>query len=248
MPHACRGSSLSAVNPMNLPSWLHILAIISLAVAGASFVVIVFDLITGHTQRMWIMNVVWPVTALYFGPLAVVAYYRWGRKSTRQAMMKAREKGGESPGMRKPFWQKCAIGATHCGSGCALGDIIAEWLMFAFPLVLFGHKIFGSWVVDYALAFLLGIAFQYFTIKPMRGLSIKDGLAAALKADALSLTAWQVGMYGWMALATFLIFGHELRKTNPVFWFMMQIAMWAGFATSYPINWWLMRKGIKEAM
>ena len=51
-----------------------------------------------------------------------------------------------------------------------------------------------------------------------------------------------------MALATFLIFGHELHKTNPVFWFMMQIAMWAGFATSYPVNWWLIKKGLKEAM
>ncbi|HEV2208807.1 MAG TPA: DUF4396 domain-containing protein [Verrucomicrobiae bacterium] len=55
-------------------------------------------------------------------------------------------------------------------------------------------------------------------------------------------------MYGWMALATFLIFGHELCKTNPVFWFMMQIAMWAGFAASYPVNWWLIKKGVKEAM
>jgi hypothetical protein len=29
-------------------------------------------------------------------------------------------------------------------------------------------------------------------------------------------------MYGWMAIAVFLIFGHELEKTDPVFWFMMQ--------------------------
>ena len=29
---------------------------------------------------------------------------------------------------------------------------------------------------------------------------------------------------------------------------MMQIAMLAGFGTSYPVNWWLLRKGIKEAM
>ncbi len=55
-------------------------------------------------------------------------------------------------------------------------------------------------------------------------------------------------MFGWMALVTFVIFGHELRKTDPVFWFMMQIAMWLGFATSYPVNWWLIRKGVKEAM
>jgi len=29
---------------------------------------------------------------------------------------------------------------------------------------------------------------------------------------------------------------------------VMQIAMLAGFLTSYPVNWWLIRRGIKEAM
>ncbi len=51
-----------------------------------------------------------------------------------------------------------------------------------------------------------------------------------------------------MAIATFATFGHEIEKTNPVFWFMMQIAMLAGFLTAYPVNWWLLRAGIKEKM
>jgi hypothetical protein len=29
---------------------------------------------------------------------------------------------------------------------------------------------------------------------------------------------------------------------------MMQIAMLAGFLTSYSVNWWLLRAGIKEKM
>jgi hypothetical protein len=29
---------------------------------------------------------------------------------------------------------------------------------------------------------------------------------------------------------------------------MMQIAMWCGDATAYPVNGWLVRTGIKEAM
>ncbi len=82
----------------------------------------------------------------------------------------------------------------------------------------------------------------------MKDLPPGKGLWAAIKADTLSLTAWQVGMYGWMAVSVFLIFGHEIPKTSPVFWFMMQIAMLIGFATSYPVNWWLIRKGVKEAM
>ncbi len=197
---------------------------------------------------MWIMDVVWPVTALYSGPLGLYAYYRVGRLSTKQRTRHTKELGEENPGKRKPFWQMVGAAATHCGAGCTLGDICAEWIGSAAPLVLFGHKLFGAWVIDYLFAYAFGIAFQYFTIAPMRHLSVGKGLWAAIKADTLSLTAWQVGMYGWMAVVVFLIFGRELAKTDPVFWFMMQIAMLFGFLTSYPVNWWLLRSGLKEKM
>ncbi|WP_442879793.1 DUF4396 domain-containing protein, partial [Cetobacterium sp.] len=36
--------------------------------------------------------------------------------------------------------------------------------------------------------------------------------------------------------------------TTPEFWFMMQIAMCCGFLTAYPVNWWLVKKGIKMGM
>jgi hypothetical protein len=231
-----------------MPAWLIILAVISLGLAGICFLIILVDILAGHRQHMWIMNVVWPVTALYAGPLAVWAYFRVGRLSTHHAMMAAREKGEEPPGKEKPFWQMVGLGSTHCGAGCTLGDIVAAWLTLAVPVLLFGRRIFGDWAVAFAFAYAFGIAFQYFTIAPMRQLSLGRGLVAAVKADTLSLTAWQVGMYGWMALATFIIFGRELGTTDPVFWFMMQIAMLAGFCTSYPVNWWLLQRGIKEKM
>jgi hypothetical protein len=231
-----------------MPVWLITLAAISITLGIVCAIWIVVDLCAGHRQHMWIMNVVWPVTALYAGPLALYAYYRIGRLSTHAAMHRAKERGEMPPGKAKPFWQSVGLGATHCGSGCALGDLVAEWFVVLVPITLFGHRIFGTWALDYTLAFLLGIAFQYFTIVPMRGLSPAQGIAAAVKADFLSLTAWQVGMYGWMAIATFAIFGHEIPKTDPVFWFMMQIAMLAGFLTAYPVNWWLLRAGMKEVM
>jgi Domain of unknown function (DUF4396) len=231
-----------------MPEWLNVFAVVSLIVAGISFLIIVWDLFAGHPQMMWIMNIVWPITALYAGPLAVIAYFKAGRLSTNQSVGRAKARGKRNPGKEKPFWQIVGVGATHCGSGCTLGDLVAEWIVFAAPIVIFGQKIFGSWLLDYIFAYLFGIAFQYFTIKPMKDLSPGQGLWVAIKADTLSLTAWQVGMYGWMAIATFLIFGHEIDKTSPVFWFMMQIAMLAGFLTAFPVNWWLIRKGVKEPM
>jgi hypothetical protein len=231
-----------------MPTWLTVIASICLAGAAASALFIAADILSGRRQAMWIMDVVWPVTALWSGPLGLWAYLRWGRAGTAQAASEARRRGEEPPRKRQPFPVLVAKGTTHCGSGCTLGDIVAEGLAAAVPFTLFGHRLFGRWVYAYAAAYVLGIAFQYFTIAPMRGLSVKDGLIAAIKADTLSLTAWQVGMFGWMALARFALFGREIPRSSPVFWFMMQIAMFLGFATSYPVNWWLLRKGIKEKM
>jgi hypothetical protein len=217
-------------------------------VATACAGVIAVDLLAGNRQHMWIMNVVWPLTALWSGPLGLYYYFTLGTLSSRKAVMQAEREGKEPPGRQKPFTQVVGIAASHCGAGCTLGDLLAEGFVIYFPITLFGRRIFGTWALDFVLAFLLGIVFQYFTIQPMRKLSVTDGLIQALKADTLSITSWQIGMYGWMAVATFLIFGHEIEKTNPVFWLMMQIAMFAGFATSYPVNWWLVRKGVKEKM
>lgn len=230
-----------------MPAWLLQLSIASLSLGGLCFLFIAADLVK-HPQKMWIMNLVWPITALYAGPLALLFYYKVGRLSTKKVAMAVKEQTGRNPSDQKPFWQIVAIGATHCGSGCALGDVVSEWMTFAAPLVIFGQKIFGGWVVDYVWAYLFGIIFQYFSIKPMKGLSTGQGIWAAIKVDTLSLTAWQIGMYGWMAIATFLIFGHELDKTSAVFWFMMQIGMLCGFGTAYPVNWWLIKSGVKEAM
>lgn len=233
--------------PVILPSWLHVIASISLALALISAVVIAIDLLTGHRQHMWIMNVVWPVTALWAGPFALWAYFKVGRLSSHRAMHAAKARGEKPPAQTKPFPLSVLAGATHCGAGCTLGDLAAEWIVVAFPLALAGSTVAGTWTLDFALAFLLGVGFQFFTIAPMKGLPPGRGLLAAVKADTLSLLAWQIGMYGWMALVIFVWFG-EIPKTDPAFWFMMQLAMFAGFATSYPANWWLLRRGIKEAM
>ncbi|MGJ0451794.1 MAG: DUF4396 domain-containing protein [Methylocystis sp.] len=242
------------------PAWLHDLSIFALVVGGLCALIIAVDEVV-HPQHMWIMNVVWPVVALFGGPVSVWGYFKYGRLATKSATMEAKQEGREPPNkVLTPFPIVVAKGASHCGSGCTLGDICAEWLAFAFPAVavwfgwgsLFEEKIFAVWVLDYIFAFLFGIAFQYFTIAPMRHLRPLEGLWQALKADTLSLTAWQIGMYGFMAFAYFYLFrvllGMRLEVNSFEFWFMMQIAMICGFMTSYPINWFLIRSGIKEKM
>lgn len=228
-----------------VPHWFHNMAVISLVIAGASSLVVTVDVFR-HPQKMWIMNVVWPVTAL-FGSLFILLFY-W--------QIRPRNDRSDTPST--PI--ATAKAALHCGAGCTLGDIIAEWLCFFVPVValwfgwhsVFEQKIFAVWVLDFILAFVIGIAFQFFTIRPMRDLSVAEGLRQAVKADAASLTAWQVGMYGFMAIGHFWlfkrVFNTPLEVGSVEFWFLMQIAMLAGFLTAYPINWLLVQKGTKERM
>lgn len=121
-----------------VPDWLHVLAIFSLVIAGLCALVIAADEVR-HPQKMGIMNVVWPINALYFGPVGLWAYFAIGRKSTKEHMEQQEHSGeeqakdepkdpvkkAEKKGM-KPFWQIVSVGVTHYGAGCTLGDIIAE--------------------------------------------------------------------------------------------------------------------------
>ncbi len=150
-------------------------------------------------------------------------------------------------GAKKPFWQSITAGTLHCGAGCSLADLIGPWLFAASPFLLWGSPVFGEWALDYLLALAIGVTFQY---GGLLGMVPETGAALwwrALKVDSLSLTSWQIGMYGWMALAIFALIG-PMSPTEPIFWFMMQIAMACGFITAYPMNWFLVKTGIKTAM
>jgi hypothetical protein len=221
------------------PAWLRALAAVWLISSAATFVVILYDLLAGHPQQMKVMSWVWPITALYFGPLALWGYMTIGRHAEK----------GAPHSTEMPFWQTSLVATTHCGAGCTLGDIVAEWLVFLVGFRIAGMFLWPELIFDFVAAFALGIVFQYFAIVPMRHVGPGKGLVAALKADALSLTAFEVGLFGWMLLMHFVFFRRApLPPDRAVYWFMMQVGMILGFATSYPVNWWLVRRGVKEAM
>ena len=226
-------------------TWLVVVAWMSLVMAAVSFVVIVVDIfVTGHRQPMPIMAAVWPITALYGGPIAVWGYVKFGRVNSKKWLA---EHGRDEPPPQPP-WVSTATGVSHCGAGCTLADIAVAWLVFVVGFEVAGRALPVEIAGEYVAALLFGIAFQYFAIAPMRGLGVRAGLVAAAKADVLSLTAFQVGMFGWMILTSLVLFIPPLHPDSPVYWFMMQIGMVVGFATSWPANVWLIKRGIKEAM
>ncbi len=106
----------------------------------------------------------------------------------------------------------------------------------------------GDYLADFIFAYLAGIAFQYFSLAPMRNIHGGKGIKEAIKAGTRSLVAFEVGMFAWMGFSHKMLFQAPLTPNDPVYWLMMQIAMAIGFVTSLPANWFLIRSGIKEAM
>jgi putative flippase GtrA len=225
------------------PDWLTILAWISLAGGFLSAGAIAYDIYRrGMRQPMRVMEAVWPITGLYLGPGGWFAYGRLGRPTASRDT----EAGGEK---EIPEWQGVAVSATHCGAGCTLGDIIGEWVVFAGSLTIAGAALWPAYMLDFALAYLLGIVFQYFAIKPMSDLTRRQAVWRAIRADTLSLVAFEIGLFGWMALVFFVLFpGPHLTPGNSAYWLMMQIGMALGLLTTYPVNIWLVRRGIKHPM
>ena len=242
-----------------VPSWLHVIAILSLAIGFLCAAIIVVDEFK-DPQHMWIMNVVWPATALFGSVLTLWGYYRYGMLATMRRVHEAKQRDEEMPSRKlTPFPAMVGKGAhalrqrLHArrhlrgmagvrhprGRGLVrlADDLRREDLRRLDPRLRAGLPVRRGLPIlhDQADAHLAG-----------------QGLVQAAKADALSLTAWQLGMYGVMALAHFWIFaqllGTRLQVASFEFWFMMQIAMMPGFLTAYPVNWWLISKGIKERM
>ncbi len=273
------------------PTWLTAAAWVYISICLVCAGAIAYDIVFNHRrQPMGVMNWVFPITALYFGPFALWLYWRWARAAApavtaanhsrvrpaspastpQMATVSAvrgvsgrddgpagdeMDHGGEHepdqpPEPARPAWVTMAIEVSHCGSGCTLGDFISEWIIFALGLTIAGYALFAEYTGDYILAVSFGIVFQYFAIAPMRGLGVRDGLKAAAKADIVSLTFFEIGLFGWMALMTFVFFPapHHLMPSSIAFWFLMQIGMIIGYFTSWPANLWLVRRGIKVPM
>jgi len=77
--------------------------------------------------------------------------------------------------------------------------------------------------VDFGFALLFGIFFQYFSIAPMSGNYGPTTIYRAAKADFLSLTFFEVGLFGWMAIFQIAIFEWRLEMNTVTYWWMMQV-------------------------
>ena len=198
---------------------------------------IAFDVLQ-HPQHTKIMNIVWPITGLYLPIVGWWLYNKVGRSKPWD---------GRVITGRQRFLTTVFVSTMHCASGCVAGDLIGAPIAFVAGWTILGERLYAEYAVLFALAYCLGIAFQYFPIRAARTIAPRRAFVEAIKADSFALTAFEAGLFAWMGLVYFLVMARP-ELTSPFYWFMMQIGMVIGFITSLPPNWFLVRSGVKLAM
>ena len=222
-----------------IPGWLTAVswAYVSLALLCAA--AILYDVYgRGYRQPTSVMSAVWPVTALYFGPLALPAYHRWGRPRSE----KWHKEHGDAP--EKSLPAAAFTGGTPGGAASAIGHVIGVPLVAFYGLTIAGQSLWVMILLIAVIAVALLFAFEYFfSTVPTRGLSSGKGLTVALLIALVTVLAFDVGMGGWMLIMHYLLFMPPL--TDVTFVFLMQVGLILGFLTGYPAVLWLVRRGIK---
>ncbi len=226
-------------------SWI----VIALGIATA--LAIALDVLK-RPQHMTVMNITWPITGLYFPVVGWWIYATMGRPDGMSGH-DHHDHGGEHAGHEhhhadKPKWQSVFVSVTHCGGGCTLGDSLAAPIVALTGFTVLGSELLGHFTGAFIGAYLFGLLFQIMPIMSMGESNFGTAFVQAVKADTLSLVAFEVGMFGWLAVAFLWILPDTPSVASADYWFMMQIAMIIGFATAYPANWWLVNRGIKHGM
>jgi hypothetical protein len=104
-------------------------------------------------------------------------------------------------------------------------------------------------VIEYAAGFGFGLLiFQSLFMRDMMGGSYLAAVRHSLLPEWLSMNFMMTGMFPTMVL---LMMGRDMRAMEPtqlVFWGTMSAAVGVGLAVAYPVNVWMVDKGLKHGM
>lgn len=215
---------------MPAPEWVTLLAWVVTIVGVLTAGVILMDIyVVGYRQPLRAMAAVWSITAIYAGPLAWWAYYRWGRPAS-------------------PRWQQQHERAPRLGSAAAAavqtipgGAVSFVGHMIAMPLVMWtgwtiaGQGVWPMMLLIAAFALPLLVAFEFHSLSGTGQFrSVGRRLWAASRISALAIVAFDVGMGASMLLVAFVLM---YSPASMAFWLVMWGGMWLGFATAYPMVW-----------
>jgi hypothetical protein len=135
---------------------------------------------------------------------------------------------------------KTAFLATlHCLTGCAVGEVLGMVISTAL-----NWSAVPSIVLAVGLAFLFGYLFS--AIPLLRAnLSIKKAFTLVLAADTLSITVMELVDNGFIMAVPGAI---HAGLDTALFWVSMTLALVAAFIVAFPVNKYLIGKGMGHAV
>lgn len=200
-------------SPIVLGVWLGLIAV--------SLGVLWWDLWRRNQVIGPLMKLVWTLTVLFSGPIALAVYWWAGRTQIPH----------------DSIWRGGWRSASHCYSGCGPGELVGLTLAAAL-----GFGVFGMVVLTFIFAYLFGYAFN---IGPL----MEDGVpfAEAAKESVYSETL-SIGVFEIAAIGADLILAPTAGMTSVLFWMAMFVSMILGYFVSYPLNVGLVSRGVKGGM
>jgi len=222
------------------PAWVSVLAWLVTAIGALAAVGITIDIGVGrYRQPLRAMEAVWPITAVYAGPLAWWAYYRWGRPAS--ARWQRQHQRAPRPGPAAA----AAVQTIPGGAVSFVGHTIAMPLVMWTGWTIGGQGVWPMMLLIAAFALPLLVVFEFRALTSAgRFASAGRRLWAASRISILAILAFDVGMGASMLLVAFVLM---YSPASMAFWLVMWGGMWLGFATAYPMVWWLIRDDATHA-
>lgn len=207
--------------------------IVWFVLALASTAYVAFDQFMGNPEPT-VMKWGFILVTLYMGPFGLLLY----------VLADKEPRPGEHEKFTSPLWKQGVGSTIHCVAGDATGIITAAVITASL-----GLPMWIDLIVEYLAGFSFGLfIFQSLFMKRMMGGSYWQNVKMSFMPEFISMNAMMAGMAPTMS---YLMMGRDMRAMDPlelVFWGVMSLGVMVGFATAYPFNVWMVKKGIKHGL
>lgn len=187
-----------------------------------SLAILGYDLYTNNRAIAPLMKVVWGLTVLYSGPLGLAVYAYSGRRQIAH----------------DSIWRKGFRSVAHCYSGCGAGEVVGITVA-AGILALSQNPVI---VITFTCAYIFGYAM---TVGPLmqEGVGLHEALLDAFWSETPSITVMEV-----VAIGTDIWLAGEAHVGQVLFWSGLIFSLSLGLVAAYPVNLYLIHRGVKEGM
>ncbi len=136
-------------------------------------------------------------------------------------------------------WLMAVRATLHCLTGCAIGEVLG---------MVIGTALGWGDVQTLMLAIVLAFFFGYaLTLRGVltAGVGLKAAIRVALAADTLSIAVMELVDNGVIALWPGAM---DAGLLDPLFWWVLAIALAAAFVLTTPVNKWMIGRGKGHAV